>query len=147
MTDAEIQNFVVKFAAAWAARDGDAFLALWHPDGRLYTPLVARPVLGSELKRLNDIQREAAPDVVWQLIDWTARGDVVIVEWQTSRFIAGQRFDWRGVDKFTLRDGKIIEERVYSDTALLRALRTGADIEAVRTAARLGIAHEPITVL
>ena len=147
MTDADVQSFVINFAAAWAARDGNAFLALWHPEGRLYTPLVARPVLGSELKRLNDIQREAAPDVVWQLIDWTARGNVVVIEWQTSRIIAGQRFDWRGVDKITLQDGKIVEERVYTDTALLRALRTGADIEAVRQAARLGIAHEPITAL
>ena len=33
MTDAEIQDFVTRFAAAWAARDGNAFLELWHPDG------------------------------------------------------------------------------------------------------------------
>ena len=40
MTDAEIQDFVTRFAAAWAARDGKAFLDLWHPEGALYTPLV-----------------------------------------------------------------------------------------------------------
>ena len=28
MTDAEIQDFVTRFAAAWAARDGNAFLDL-----------------------------------------------------------------------------------------------------------------------
>ena len=33
MTDAEIQDFVTRFAAAWAARDGNAFLDLWHPEG------------------------------------------------------------------------------------------------------------------
>ena len=33
MTDAEIQEFVTRFAAAWAARDGKAFLDLWHPEG------------------------------------------------------------------------------------------------------------------
>ena len=33
MTDAEVQDFVTRFAAAWAARDGNAFLELWHPDG------------------------------------------------------------------------------------------------------------------
>jgi hypothetical protein len=33
MSDAEIQDFVTRFAAAWAARDGKAFLDLWHPRG------------------------------------------------------------------------------------------------------------------
>jgi len=129
MTDAAVEAFVTKFAAAWAARDGEKFLELWHPDGILRTPFVARPVAGSELARLNDIQKEQAPDLVWQLLDWTSRGDVVIIEWQTSRFVGGRRFDFRGVDKFRLRDGKIVEEVVYADTAPLRAARTGEALE------------------
>jgi hypothetical protein len=56
MTDAEIQEFVTRFAAAWAARDGNAFLDLWHPEGLLHTPLVDRPVAGSELGRLLEVQ-------------------------------------------------------------------------------------------
>jgi len=65
------------------------------------------------------VQIAAAPDFVWQLLDWTARaGDVVIIEWQTTRIVNGARFlNWRGVDKFRLAAGKIIEERVYCDTA------------------------------
>jgi SnoaL-like domain len=96
MTDAEIQEFVTRFAAAWAARDGKAFLDLWHPEGLLHTPLVNRAVSGSELDRLMEVQKAAAPDFVWQLLDWTSRGDVVIIEWQTTRVINGARFDWRG---------------------------------------------------
>lgn len=99
-------------------------------DGVLRTPLVDRPIAGNELGRLNDVQREAAPDLVWQLLDWSSRGDIVIIEWQCTRQVGGKRFDWRGVDKFRLRDGKIAEERVYMDTALLRAAlrrRPGAD--------------------
>jgi ketosteroid isomerase-like protein len=128
MTDAEMQDFVSRFARAWAARDGDAFLALWHADGVLHTPLVDRPVAGSELGRLNDVQNKAAPDLVWQLLDWMAQGDSVLIEWQVTRFADGQRLDWRGVDKFRLRDGKIVEEVVYQDTAPLRALRAGAPL-------------------
>ena len=109
MTDAEIQDFVTRFAAAWAARDGKAFLDLWHPEGLLHTPLVDRAVCGSELDRLMEVQKAAAPDFVWQLLDWTSRGDVVIIEWQTTRVINGARFDWRGVDKFRIKSGKIIE--------------------------------------
>ena len=131
MTDEEVQNFVTRFAAAWAARDGNAFLDLWHPDGLLYTPLVNRPVAGSELARLLEVQTAAAPDFVWQLLDWTSRGDVVIIEWQTTRNVNGVRFDWRGVDKFRLEQGKIIEERVYTDTAPLRAFRNGETLEPI----------------
>lgn len=129
MSDAEIQDFVVRFAAAWAGRDSAAFLALWHADGVLHYPLVDRPIAGSELGRLNEVQKEVAPDLVWQLLDWTARGDVVIVEWQSTRIVGGKRFDWRGVDKIRLKAGKIIEERVYMDTALLRAARGGTVLE------------------
>ena len=133
MTDQEVQDFVTRFAAAWAARDGNAFLELWHPDGKLYTPLVNRPVAGNELARLLEVQTAAAPDFVWQLLDWTSRGDVVIIEWQTTRNVNGIRFEWRGVDKFRFRDGKIAEERVYSDTAPLRAFRSGEKLEPITT--------------
>lgn len=76
MADSEVENFVTRFAAARAGRDG-----------------------------------------------------VVIIEWQSTRVIAGERVDWRGVDKFRLRDGKISEERVYMDTAPLRARRDGVALE------------------
>lgn len=129
MTDQDVQQFVTRFAAAWASRDGEAFLALWHPDGLLQSPLYDRPVRGKEFGRLTDFVREAAPDLVWQLLDWTARGDVVVIEWQTTRMISGRRLDTRGVDKFRLRAGLIVEERVYTDTAPLRALRRGEALE------------------
>ena len=131
MTDIEIQDFVTRFAAAWATRDGEAFLALWHPEGWLHSPLYDRPVAGRELGRLTEMVRERAPDSVWQLLDWTVRGDTVIVEWQNTRTAGGTRFDWRGVDKFRLRDGKIVEERVYMDTAPLRAAAKGERLDAI----------------
>lgn len=131
MTEADTQEFVTKFAAAWATRDGDAFLALWHPDGLLHSPLYDRPIAGREQGRLAQVVRETAPEQVWQLLDWTQRGDVVIVEWQSTRMVAGKRIDWRGVDKFRLREGKIVEERVYMDTAPLRAARSGTVLEPI----------------
>ena len=93
MTDAEIQEFVTRSAAAGAARDGNAFLDLWHPEGLLHTPMVNRTIAGSELGRLLEVQTAVAPDFVWQLLDWTSRGDVVVIEWQTTRIIDGARFD------------------------------------------------------
>ena len=86
----------------------------------LQCPLVALLCLG----RLTELLAETAPDQVWQLLDWTARGCVVIVEWQVTRTAGGRRLDWRGIDKFHLREGRIAEERVYMDTAALRAARS-----------------------
>jgi ketosteroid isomerase-like protein len=127
MTTEEVQDFGTRFAAAWAARDGNAFLDLWHGDGTLTTPLVDRPIKA----RLMEVQTASAPDFVWQLLDWTSRGNVVIIEWQTTRNVGGVRFEWRGVDKFRIRDGKIAEEVVYSDTAPLRAFRSGEKLEPI----------------
>ena len=69
MTDADIQEFVTRFAAAWASRDGKAVLDLWHPEGSLHTPLVGRRVAGNELDRLMEVQTSAAPDFCAR---WTA---------------------------------------------------------------------------
>lgn len=129
MTESEVADFVTAFAAAWASREPARFEALWHPDGVLHYPYVDRPVAGSEIGALNAAHNEQTPDIVWQLLDWTWRGQVVIVEWQLTSFSSGKRLAWRGVDKFTLRDGKIAEEIVYSDTAPLHALRTGQRFE------------------
>ena len=131
MTDAEVSDFVTRFAAAWAACDGQAFLDLWHPEGLLNTPMVGRTVKGNELDRLIAVQTAAAPDFVWQLLDWASRGDVVIIEWQTTRIVNGSRFSWRGVDKLRIREGKIAGEVVYCDTAPLRALRSGEKLESL----------------
>lgn len=144
MTENEVQDFVTRFTAIWARRDGEMQQALWHPDGVLHYPMVDRPIAGSELARLVQIQIESAPDFVWQLLDWAARGDVVMVEWQVTRVLGGKRFDWRGVDKFRIRDGRIAEEWVYMDTSLLRALRAGGDFDALRAAAAQGVAFEPL---
>jgi len=124
MNETDVHDFVTRFAAAWAAHDGEAFLELWHPDGTLHSPLYDRPVAGKEMGQLTELVRKAAPDHVWQLLDWTSRRDVVVVEWQATRTTDGQRLDWRGVDKFRLRDGRIAEERVYMDTAMLRSARS-----------------------
>jgi ketosteroid isomerase-like protein len=135
MTDSDIADFVTSFAAAWSTRDGQRFLDLWHENGLLHSPLYDRPVRGREFKALTDMIIKFAPDQVWQLLDWTWRltacGAIVVIEWQSTRVVEGARFDWRGVDKITLVDGKIAEEIVYFDSAPLRARRSGEKLEAL----------------
>lgn len=131
MTDTEALAFVDRFAAAWAAKDGAAFLRLWHPEGRLHYPFASRVIRGDEIGKLNDLTKANAPHLTWKLLSWTARGDVVVIEWESSNRYGEHVVTWRGVDKLTLKNGKIIEEIVYADTAPLQALRQGKPFEAL----------------
>lgn len=129
MTEPEAQRFVTQFTHAWQTRRGASFLALWHPDGLLHSPFYDRPVLGRELGTLNDLLLAQSPHLTWSLRDWTFRGDLVVIEWENSNRYGERTVTTRGVDKFTLRDSKIAEEVVYTDTAIFRAARTGSALE------------------
>ncbi len=52
-----------------------------------------------------------------------------MVEWESSNTYGERTVSWRGVDKLTLRDGRIQEEVVYLDTAPLHAMRLGRSLE------------------
>ena len=119
------------FAEAWARREGDAFLALWHPDGLLHYPFANRVIKGGELGMLIDYQGAAAPNLTWKLLGWTSRGNVVVIEWESSNRAGEHIISWRGVDRITLENGKIREEVVYADTAPLQALRRGTKFDAL----------------
>lgn len=129
MSEQEIERFVHAFASAWARRDGDAFLALWHPDGLLHYPFANRVIKGSELGMLTEFQNKGAPNLTWKLLGWTSRDDVVVIEWESSNRYGDQVITWRGVDRITLEDGRIREEVVYADTAPLQARRRGTTFE------------------
>ena len=86
---------------------------------------------GREIGKLNDLTKAIAPHLTWKLVDWTSRDDVVVIEWESSNRYGERVIVWRGVDKMTLRDGKIIEEIVYCDTAPLQALRRGMKFDAL----------------
>ena len=125
MTENEAEAFVAKFAAAWADRSGPGFLPLWHEDGLLQAPHWARPIAGREQAAVGAFMRESQPHLVWRLVDWTHRGERVCILWETENRIGERVMTWRGVDWITLRDGKIVEEIVYYDTAPLHAAAAG----------------------
>jgi hypothetical protein len=78
---------------------------------------------------LRALLRAGNPRLVWSLVDWTWRGDVVVIEWESTLPAGEELTRWRGVDKLTLREGRIAEEIVYSDPSPLLALRSGRAIE------------------
>lgn len=131
MTLADAEEFVTRFAAAWAARDSEMFLRLWWPEGKLHYPFASRVIRGDEIGMLNELTKGRSTDLKWFMVDWTARGDVIVAEWESTSRLGERVLSWRGVDKLTLRDGRIIEEVVYADTAPLQALRRGETFEAL----------------
>jgi ketosteroid isomerase-like protein len=131
MTTLNAEDFVNRFAAAWTTRDSGAFLALWHPEGKLHYPFASRVIHGREVGKLNDLTKANAPDLTWNLVDWTSKGNVIVIEWASSNKYGDHVVSWRGVDKLTIQDGKIIEEIVYTDTAPLQALRRGVKFDAL----------------
>lgn len=124
-----MEAFVERFAAAWSSRDSAAFLSLWHPAGELHYPFAGRVIAGREIGVLNDLTRATTPELTWRMLGWTWRGDVVVVEWESSNRYGDQVVTWRGVDRLTLVDGRIAEEVVYADTGPLQAMRRGTTFE------------------
>jgi hypothetical protein len=129
MTEVEAEVFVGRFQTAWAERKAQAFLDLWHPDGELHSPFYDRVVRGTEVGALNDLLIRALPHLTWALQGWTWRQGVVLVEWQNSNLYGNRVLTWRGVDRFTLRGGRIVKEIVCADTSVLHGLRAGKAFE------------------
>ena len=116
----DYQQFVSRYEQAWKDRDVAAFEALWDPNGVCYHPTASAPIRGREgLVAFDRRTRERTPDLSWQLDRWAAQGDHLFIEWTCRATIAGNLATWSGVDRFFLRDGRIIEEVVYCDTQQL----------------------------
>lgn len=144
MTHADAEAFVQLFEAAWNARDGEAMRELWHPDGTLFTPVVDRPVSSDELPDLVAAQLRSVPDLAWHLVGWAFRGNVIYVEWRVTQSMAGSAFEWRGMDRLVMRDGKIAEERVYADTAPMRMMSRETERHRAVLASRIGVSPTPM---
>jgi hypothetical protein len=129
MTEVEAERFVTRFAQAWASRVNADFEVLWDPEGNLIYPFVGRVIKGREIGVLNEVTKQNAPELTWRLLGWTLRGETIVVEWESSNRYGEHMLVWRGVDKLTVRNGRIVEEVVYTDTAPLHGLRRGQRLE------------------
>jgi hypothetical protein len=117
MTEEETERFVKDYEAAWASREPGIMSTMWHADGILIHPLLANePISGDLVPFNNDRTKHLNPDLTWTLLDWTSRGNRVVLEWENKLTVAGQPVTLRGVDVMTLREGKIEKEIVYMDT-------------------------------
>jgi hypothetical protein len=56
------------------------------------------------------------PDLRLQPVDWSARQNVVMIEWKITTPVGDETVWWQGVDRFKLRDGLASDEWVYYDS-------------------------------
>jgi ketosteroid isomerase-like protein len=120
---ADAAAFVEDWTAIWRDHDGERWPALLHEDGVLRNPLgeVRRGDLPGYMAGLvaSIKEHEIRP------LRWGQTEDGVLIEWVMSGVRAGVPFEIRGVDRFTLREGRALEGVAYFDPSpLLQAADT-----------------------
>ncbi len=120
---------------AVAARDIDAMLEHWHPDGEGYIHGMVDEI------RIPDTYRgwfadmfEAFPDWRFEVLDIVAEGEQAAVRWRATATFSGSksfegmapngaRVETEGCDVLTVRDGKLVSNYAYTNgTEMARQL-------------------------
>lgn len=130
------EDFVNAFSEMWQGRY--AIDDLWSEDGTLTHPTLDRPISGKLVPFWERYCRAALPDLTWQLLSWLGQDNLVFIEWECRATVNNETVSWRGVDRFLLRNERIQEEVVYSDTMpLLSAIDPSAKRDALVQAEEL----------
>ena len=124
--DPEMQAFVAAYEQAWASREPGVMARMWHRDGVLHHPALGTPVTGEVVPSNNDLTKNALPEFSWTLTRWASAGDVAFLEWRCRARIGEELREWQGVDVMVVREGRIAEERVYTDTYPIRRWLDGS---------------------
>ena len=117
-------EFVQRFEDAWT-EPKTRFVALFHPEGTLFQAGMDAPITREKIPAHQEATLSLLPDMHVVPTHWAESGDDVLIEWETGGTFQGRPISWRGLSRFTLRDGLVIEEVAYFDTTSLRAALTG----------------------
>ena len=115
----QAEAFVERFRATWAAKEPARFEALFHPDAAVRQPPVRDRFAGHQVGAYFAQVFATMPDLTLTTLDWAWRGDTVMIEWEITAAVGDAPLAWRGVDRFSLRDGLVDDEAVYFDSIRL----------------------------
>lgn len=120
---------VEKYFEALDRGDPDAIPDLFSADCRIFRPELREPLVGSDAVKLVVARaHQIYESFETTVLDLFEDGDAVIMrhrhdavyrgEWRTrigTFDVAGRPTSWEAMALFRLRDGKIVEERVFRD--------------------------------
>jgi hypothetical protein len=109
------QSFVEDWSRVWRGPDSDPqfYMELLHEDCRLVNPFGAGT--RQDLPQIFESVLAVEPDIRVVPTRWAETEDGVIIEWVNTGTVRGHAIEIRGVDRFTLRDGKGSEGYSYFD--------------------------------
>jgi hypothetical protein len=128
MTD-EATNFMERYIAAWNSHDGELIASVYDVNAQRKSPLGT--LQGSDqIRAYAERLWHFAPDSHRSVPHWAAQGHVIYFELLYEGIqsgplsaphreleISGQRFRMEGGGTLEIRDGRVVAERVYFDTA------------------------------
>jgi steroid delta-isomerase-like uncharacterized protein len=117
--DAAGEDFVARFKRFWAAPDPAKVPELVAEDAIAYWPGFP-PVSGADYPDHIALLLSLVRDRVTEVDAHAVAGAYVFLSWRSRGVINDRPVEWRGIDRFRLRDGKAIEILVAFDTAALR---------------------------
>lgn len=114
---------VEKYAAFWAAPDLGSTSDELAADIKGYWPGMHEPLQGVEayVRPLRELLR-SVPDFTLEVANHAHYGDTVFIRWIATGTLNGASLSFDGVDCVRHRNGRVIENRIYSDHPLIHAL-------------------------
>jgi ketosteroid isomerase-like protein len=123
------KSVVARYFEALDAADAGVIPELFSRDCQIFRPELPEPLVGAEaVKVVVTMAQRIFENFETTVLDAFEDGDAVVVrvrhdavyrnEWRTrigTFDVAGKGTSWEAVALFRLRDGKIVEERVFRD--------------------------------
>ena len=114
----EHSDFYERFCSFWKNPSGARVAEIIRPDAKIHFSgqgtFSGADYIGAMQGMLDTMEGlEVTP------LDCAGNGEQLYIHWRTSVLIEGERREYVGVDRFTVRDGMAVEEFVIFDTAVL----------------------------
>lgn len=121
MSDADVARFLERFRRFGAEPGVETYLALFHPEARLYDEGMPRPIEVPEIPEHIAGVLALVKGFRMRVERWRARDGRVFVEAANTGEIAGEPVGWRAVYRIELDGSHVRDGRRYFDRAPLVA--------------------------
>ncbi|HRO61342.1 MAG TPA: nuclear transport factor 2 family protein, partial [Burkholderiaceae bacterium] len=114
---------VEQFARFWAAPDLSRPSNELAPDIEGWWPGMTRPLRGvAEYARPLRKLLARVPDFRLEVAEHASNGDLIFIRWIAHGTDGGKPLRFTGVDRIRQKNGQVVENRIFCDHPLVRAL-------------------------